>query len=86
MHRGMTDSPPARHNHTDAETEEDSDSAETRQRIGMHMAIVSGNRDQGARSRKIAHVPCQHERRQESGKKYPQTDQGQLRHLDTGDY
>jgi len=34
----------------------------------------------------IANVPGQDERRQQAGKKQPQTDQGQLRHLDTGDY
>ena len=83
---GMARSPRARKNHTYAEAEEDSDSAESRQRIGMHVAVVSGNCDQRTRKRKIAHVPCQDERRQQAGKKHPQTDQGQLRHLDTGDY
>jgi hypothetical protein len=83
MQRGMAHSQHCGYTHAEAETQKDSDSAEPGQRAGVQVALLRGNGDQAVGSSVIAHVPRQDERRQETGKKQPQTNKGQLRHLDT---
>ncbi len=84
---GWRSSPHCGDAHAEAETEEDGDSAQTRQRAGVQVAFLRGNGDQAVGNSEVANVPRQNERRQETDKEQSQTNKGQLRHLDTtGDY
>ena len=79
----MTHGPDGGDAHAKAETEEDSDSAQTRQRAGVQVAFLRGNGNQAVGNSEVANVPRQDERRQETDKEQSQTNKGQLRHLDT---
>ena len=82
MQLRMAEDPQRRESHAAGEAKKDGDAAQTRQRTGMEMALLGGNRNPSARISEISDVPCQYERRKQGREKQSQTNNSQLRHLD----
>jgi len=79
MRGWMAPSPEGRESHTTTEAEENSNAAETRQWVGVHVPFLGRGSNPSVPIGKIPHVPSQNERGQQTGKEQAQTNEGQLR-------